>query len=209
MNPVGGTSRPGGRTARTRAAVLDAAMAEIAERGYGGLSLERVAERAGVGRATLYRRWGGGPGLVADLLSRIGEDAVPLTETGDLDADLRGYARALATGFAHPTIGPAFCAIVAAAAADPGGQAGTALHAFIDRADHEWGAVVDRAVARGELPGGTVGIEVIRTVSGHVHHRIFFTRDPVDEAFADRVALITSTAAHQGAFVRPGAAPES
>ncbi|MEU4828600.1 TetR family transcriptional regulator, partial [Actinomadura sp. NPDC023710] len=52
-----GAVRPGGRTARTRAAVLAATQGELEEAGYAGLTLEKVAERSGVHLATLYRRW--------------------------------------------------------------------------------------------------------------------------------------------------------
>ena len=60
--------RPGGRTARTRRAVLEATVAELAAHGYGALTVERVATRAGVHKTTLYRRWGGKQGLVAEAV---------------------------------------------------------------------------------------------------------------------------------------------
>ncbi|WP_280305829.1 TetR/AcrR family transcriptional regulator [Nocardia neocaledoniensis] len=49
--------RPGGRTARNRALVLDAVLAELTEHGYDALTVDAVAARAGVHRATVYRRW--------------------------------------------------------------------------------------------------------------------------------------------------------
>src|SRR5207248_10505689 len=52
-----GTLRPGGRTARTRAAVFEATLAELALRGYADLSLDGVAARSGVHKTTIYRRW--------------------------------------------------------------------------------------------------------------------------------------------------------
>src|SRR5215204_176225 len=61
-------ARPGGRTARTRAAVLDATVAELAEHGHAALTVEAVAARAGVNKTTLYRRWGGKDGLLADAV---------------------------------------------------------------------------------------------------------------------------------------------
>ncbi|WP_342216917.1 helix-turn-helix domain-containing protein [Nocardia cyriacigeorgica] len=56
--------RPGGRTARIRTQVLEAVHAELTEHGYDALTIDTVAARAGVHRATVYRRWrGGGGGL--------------------------------------------------------------------------------------------------------------------------------------------------
>ena len=52
------TTRPGGRTARTGAAVLAAAIEELSARDYADISVESIAARAGVHKTTVYRRWG-------------------------------------------------------------------------------------------------------------------------------------------------------
>ena len=59
-----GTIRPGGRTARVAESVFAAAIAELAERDFADISIESIAERAGVHKTTVYRRWGSTPGLV-------------------------------------------------------------------------------------------------------------------------------------------------
>ncbi|HTU08287.1 MAG TPA: helix-turn-helix domain-containing protein, partial [Trebonia sp.] len=64
-----GSLRPGGRTARTRAAVLRAAIEELNDSGYSEASVERVAQRAGVAKTTIYRRWGSLDGLLADMMA--------------------------------------------------------------------------------------------------------------------------------------------
>src|SRR3954468_9201312 len=97
-----GAIRPGGRTARTRAAVLDAVRGELEDVGYAGLTLERVAERSGVHLATLYRRWRTVEGLVVDLLGEIGSTQVPIPDTGSLDPDLRALALEIARLYQQP-----------------------------------------------------------------------------------------------------------
>ncbi|MFI0777237.1 TetR/AcrR family transcriptional regulator [Streptomyces sp. NPDC021212] len=87
-----GTVRPGGRTARTRAAVRDAVLTGLAEHGYPGRTVEYVAERSGVHKTTVYRRWGSVEGLVADALRLAGEDSWTAPDTGILDGDLRALA---------------------------------------------------------------------------------------------------------------------
>ncbi len=82
------TARPGGRTARIRAQVLDAVRAELGEHGYDGLTPEAVAARAGVHRATVYRRWGDVGGLLADVLDAAGDDGWEPPDTGSLEGDL-------------------------------------------------------------------------------------------------------------------------
>ena len=66
--PAPGSRRPGGRTARTRTAVRDAVLTGLAEHGYPALTVEYVAEHSGVHKTTLYRRWGGVEGMVADAV---------------------------------------------------------------------------------------------------------------------------------------------
>ena len=59
-----GSRRPGGRTARTRAAVMRAVIGELIDNGYAGATVERVAVRAGVAKTTIYRRWRSMDGLL-------------------------------------------------------------------------------------------------------------------------------------------------
>ena len=53
-----GSRRPGGRTARTQAAVMDAVVGELVEKGYAGASVEAIASRAGVAKTTIYSALG-------------------------------------------------------------------------------------------------------------------------------------------------------
>src|SRR5690348_8525475 len=94
------SQRPGGRTARTRATVLQAVVAELAEYGYAGTSVERVAQRAGIAKTTIYRRWGGLDGLLADLVAEYAAQEIPVPDEGDLDRDLRAVARMVVAGIA-------------------------------------------------------------------------------------------------------------
>lgn len=68
------------RILRTRRVVLEAVMAELAEAGHGGFSVESVAARAGVGKATLYRHWNGKPALIAEALETL--NVQPQEEAG-------------------------------------------------------------------------------------------------------------------------------
>ena len=117
-----GTRRPGGRTARTRAAVLRAAISELAESGYAGTTVERIAARAGVAKTTIYRRWGGLNGLLADLMAQYAAREIPVPDTGHLDSDLRALAREIVASLQHPAIRAAFGSIVAAAIQDQAAQ---------------------------------------------------------------------------------------
>lgn len=189
-----GVIRPGGRTARTRAAVLEAARGELEDAGYAGLTLERVAERSGVHLATLYRRWRSIEGLVGDLLGEIGKSEVPIPDTGSLKADLRALALEIAGLYQQPRTRALIEGIVAAAVRSP--EASAAWASVIADRNRLAARIVERAVERGELPPETDGVAVISAVGAPIYYRILIARGPVDDTLAESAA----TAAHAGAL---------
>ncbi|MFE4975120.1 TetR/AcrR family transcriptional regulator [Kitasatospora sp. NPDC056651] len=195
-----GTVRPGGRTARVRTAVLRAAEDALVEHGFGGLDLGDIAQRAEVGRTTVYRRWGSTTALVADLLADMAEQSLPRTDSGSLAGDLRANARLVRRTLADPRQGALFRAVIVAATCDP--DAAEALHHFYRRRVEEWAPCVAAAVERGELPPDTDGFEVVRAVSAPLYYRMLTTGEPLDEAAADRAAAAAEAAARAGAYRR-------
>ncbi|WP_431923837.1 TetR/AcrR family transcriptional regulator [Nonomuraea jabiensis] len=194
-----GTVRPGGRTARVRAAVMEATQDELVEHGFHGLTMDQVAARAGVGKTTVYRRWGSRAGLVTDLMTELANQSTPHADTGGVEADLRANALSVLGAINDGRLGATFQAVIAAATSDE--QAAGALRAFYLRRIAEWATVVDLAVKRGELPAGTDGAEVIRAISAPLYYRLVVTREPVTEKDAERSVARTLAAARAGAFV--------
>ncbi|HEX2145188.1 MAG TPA: TetR/AcrR family transcriptional regulator [Glycomyces sp.] len=196
--PEPGTVRPGGRTAKVREAVLRAAGDALAESGFDRLDLAEIARRAGVGKTTVYRRWGSIPGLVADLLGEMAADSLPRTETGSLLGDLTAQARLVQSTLSDPRQGPLFKALITAAGCDA--QTSAALHRFYATRTAEWAPCVEAAIARGEIPEGTDPADVIRAVSAPLYYRFLVSGDPIDNDSADRAARATVAAARAGAF---------
>lgn len=196
--PEPGTVRPGGRTAKVREAVLRAAGDALAEDGFDRLDLAEIARRAGVGKTTVYRRWGTVPGLVADLLGEMAADSLPRTETGSLLGDLTAQARLVQSTLNDRRQGPLFRALIGAAGCDP--QTAAALHRFYRARTTEWEPCVEAAVRRGEIPEGTDAGDVIRAVSAPMYYRFLVSGDPIDRPTADRAALAAVAAAQAGAF---------
>ncbi|MFE9121739.1 TetR/AcrR family transcriptional regulator [Streptomyces sp. NPDC007172] len=193
-----GTVRPGGRTARVRAAVLRAAGDALVEHGFDRLDLADVARRAEVGKTTVYRRWSTTTGLVADLLDDMAEQSSPRADTGSLDGDLRANARLVVATLTDPRQGALFKAVIAAATCDD--RAADALRRFYATRIEEWAPCVTRAAERGEVPPGTDAREVIRAVSAPLYYRFLVSGDPLDEPTADRAALAAGAAARAGAY---------
>ncbi|MFI7385071.1 TetR/AcrR family transcriptional regulator [Streptomyces sp. NPDC049813] len=197
--PEPGTLRPGGRTARVRAAVLDAAGDLLAEQGFDRLDLAEVARRADVGKTTVYRRWSSPAGLVADLLAQMAQESLPRAATGSLRGDLTANARLVRRTLADPRQGPLFRAVIAAAACDP--RTADALRRFYEVRVAEWAPAVEEAVARGELPAGTDAAEVVRAVSAPLYYRLLTTGAAPTEADAARSVAAAVAAAGAGVYV--------
>ncbi|MFG2628832.1 TetR/AcrR family transcriptional regulator C-terminal ligand-binding domain-containing protein [Streptomyces sp. NPDC048473] len=196
-----GTRRPGGRTARTRAAVRDAVLTGLVEHGYPGLSVEYVAEHSGIHKTTLYRRWGNLEGLVVDALDLAGEDSWAPPDTGSLEGDLRALAHTTADAFTDPAAGAAPTAFIAAAFQSQ--RAAEALSAFYSERFARCEVIVARGVARGELDQHTNAGALVRAATSPLFFRLFVTREPFDGTLADQAADAALAAARAGVFNTP------
>ncbi|RBQ16892.1 TetR family transcriptional regulator [Spongiactinospora rosea] len=95
-------SRPGGRSARVRAAVHQAVKELLTDEAGDALTIPVIAARAGVHATTVYRRWGSVGELLADVAtSRFSGDVV-VPDTGSLREDLERYAYDLAKDLSDP-----------------------------------------------------------------------------------------------------------
>jgi AcrR family transcriptional regulator len=198
-----GSVRPGGRTARVRAAVLQVAGDLLAERGFARLDLAEVATRAEVGKTTVYRRWRTPTGLIADLLADMAEQSLPRADTGSLLGDLTANARLVAKTLADPRQGRLFRAVIAAATCDE--STASALRRFYDVRLTEWSPCITDAVDRGEVPAGTDPRAVLTAVSGPLYYRLLASGDPIDDEAARTAAETAANAAAAGIFGRTGA----
>ncbi|MGC5165964.1 TetR-like C-terminal domain-containing protein [Luteimicrobium sp. DT211] len=196
--PAPGSLRPGGRTARTREAVLQAAGDALAADGFEALDLGEVARRAGVGKTTVYRRWGTPGALAADLLADMAEQSLSRSDTGRLEQDLRANARLVVKTLNDPRQGRLFKALIAASLCNE--QAAVALHHFYDVRIEEWAGCVRDAVARGEVPAGTDPHAVVAAVSAPLYYGLLNTGRALTDSDADAAARAAATAAQAGVW---------
>jgi AcrR family transcriptional regulator len=106
------------RIERSRTAILEATLDELAEVGYGALTIESVARRAGASKATVYRHWTGKLDLVADAVARLKQMPRP-PETDDHYERIVGYLVAIADHVANGRFAACVPAIVEASLTDP------------------------------------------------------------------------------------------
>jgi AcrR family transcriptional regulator len=192
--------RPGGRTARIRAQVLDAVRAELAEGGHERLTMEGVATRAGVHRATVYRRWRDVGGLLVDVIDAAGEADWQPPDTGSLLADLTALNQEIQESLvARPSF--AIALMAASFHSEQAARAQTRLWA--DRyAQCE--ILVERAIERGELPTPhTDARSLLIAATAPLYHQLVLLRAAPDPHLPEQAARAAVMAATAGAFSVP------
>ncbi|MDT0156509.1 TetR/AcrR family transcriptional regulator C-terminal ligand-binding domain-containing protein [Microbacterium sp. ARD32] len=176
------TERMGGRSARVREAALAAVAALMTEKPLDEITAAEVAERSGVNRSTLHRRWGGMPGLLADLaIDRLNDESPTPPDAGDLRAELRVWAReVIATLNAHePGRSPFLSALLV------GVRSGRIPAELWQGRLRVLQVMLDRAAARGEavLSAG----DLAEIVLVPIYAAALLSPDPVPADLADRL----------------------
>ena len=192
-------ARPGGRTARTRSAVFGATLSELVQRGYDGTSVEGIAERAGVHKTTVYRRWGSKSRLVAEALEDAAESRIGAPDTGNLEQDLRLLARAVQRTISSPEGVAAVHVLISGARSSS--EAGQLVQRFWSTRLSQIGPVVERAIDRGEIPPGTRASRVIEHLAAPLYYRLLIAGELPIEADADLAAAAVLVSARTGVFV--------
>jgi len=177
----GGRPRDPSRDCAIRGAILRL----LGEVGYNALTMDAVAAEAGVGKATIYRRWRTKSDLVVDTINEMQQADFAVPDTGDLTEDLRVLLRALVTEVTGPT-GSAALSLLSALPHQP-----ALAEAFRGGPLAGWrsalGQVWERAEARGEVREGVAHTAVAQAASALVVQRWLLTGEPLDEAYVDDV----------------------
>lgn len=174
------SSRTGGRSARVVTSVLRATLKELAEKGYAALSIEEVAAVAGVNKTTIYRRWPTRCELVRAAMLTVAEEVEDFPDTGVLRGDLLLLVRSQAA-FARSPRGHSLARVRLAQPTEP--DLAPILHVTPMPSLRHAQRVIDRAVARGEIPPGTDATFLHEALLGAIYHRLLLTHQPLDDAF--------------------------
>lgn len=174
-------------------AIRRALMQELAAVGYGRLSIEAVARRAGVGKTAVYRRWGSKLDMVLEIVSDVAGQSLPLPDTGSLTGDIEVLIRVAAKALRHPLASQIIPDLLAEAARTPQ-LAQTLRSALRANQDDLAALLVGRAVERGELPPGADPDGVVDLVVGPLYWRLAIARDPLPADELPRLAAATAAA---------------
>ena len=177
----GGRPRDPSRDGVIRAAILRL----LADVGYGSLTMDAVASEAGVGKATIYRRWRTKQDLVVDTISDLNRAEAAPADTGSLAGDLRAMMHSLVSVITGPT-GAATLSLLSTVPHQP-----ALAHAFQEGPLAVWrqsfNEIWGRAEQRGEVRPGTGSSVIAEVPSALLVQRWLLTGRPVDEAYADEV----------------------
>ncbi len=177
--------RPGGRAARVRTAILAATRDEFDACGYGGLSAGRIAERAGVNRSTIHRRWNSLDELLADALVDRAATAIPAPDTGSTRDDLQLLLRTIAGYIGTDSARARIRAMVGDAARSPAiGALARSIWTTRFRVGEE---VIARGAARGEIRNDMPPADIFVTLVGPLYVRLLLTGERIDDDFISNI----------------------
>lgn len=173
-------------------AILDAAVGLLTEVGYDRFSIDTLAARAKASKATIYRRWCNKAEIVLEAVRRLSEaDEGPLADRGSLREDLLEFLHRLARSKA-PADAAFVAGLVRAMHSDP--ELNELMHCHVmDHKRADLLALVDRAVARGELASGAGAPVAVEVVQAMILGRLVLDGGELDDEFlvhlVDDVAL--------------------
>ncbi len=185
------------RSDRAHRAILDAACELITATGFSGLRLEHVAARAGVGKATIYRRWPSKEALALELLMELASPHIAVEETGDTRTELIGAVNNAVRALTETPFGPVIRALLSHIAINRG--LGDPFRATVVRARRdEVARVIGRGIARGDLRADAEIDVATELLVGPVYFRLMFGGD-LDRPFAEQVVdtVLTGFAAQR------------
>ena len=173
------------RSSETEQAILQATRELLVEAGVQGLTVEKVAARAGVAKTTIYRRWRDKDELALAVVLDMVEQVVQLPELGDTREELLAFVNAAVEVLGSTLMGRVMQGLVSDLATDP-----ELARAFRERVvsvrDAEVERLVERGIARGDLRADTDPMTAHDLLIGPVYYRLLLTGQPLDRAFAKR-----------------------
>lgn len=177
------------------AALLDAAWAELTERGYTGFTLESVAKRAGTSTPVIYRRWPDKTRLVEAAIARASDaNAVDVPDTGSLRGDLIAMMRAANTS----RIGllAATTALLGSYFEETGTNPGQLRDQIMGKRSSAE-LIMQRAIERGEVDIEVATPRVVSLPFDLFRHEVLMTLQPIPEsdiaAIVDQIVLPLTT----------------
>lgn len=174
------------RSEAADAAILDAAVTLLDERGYGAMTVDDIARRAGVGKQTIYRRWPSKAAVVLEAMTTRTAAEVPTPDTGSVRGDVRLLLR---NAFAVLRSGRQSVVRSLMAEAQLSEEFATAFRdQFIAQRRSVLIDLIKRGIARGELEADADVEFLADMIYGPMWYRLLNRHAPIDDEFADTLS---------------------
>ena len=174
------------RSEQADRAIRAATLELLAERGIAGMSIEEVASRAGVGKATVYRRWSSKGALALDAFLAEFRGQQPLPDTGSLRGDLHASLRAWVHAVTETPVGRILADLIGEIQHDKD-LAVSYRERVLEPLRQQHRIMLDRAIARGEIPAGTDREVALDLMFGAAQHRLLLGHLPLTEQFVRQI----------------------
>jgi AcrR family transcriptional regulator len=167
-------------------AITDAVLNELAEQGYGRLSMEAVAKRAGVGKSALYRRWRSKHEMITAVIAEFSVTRASDVDTGSLRGDLRETMQGLIDWLTHPLFSRILPDLVAEGVRNP--DTAESTRTSIGGPRREVGeAMLRRAIARCELPEDLDMEMALDVLAAPIYWRLVVRQAEAEPDYLDRL----------------------
>ena len=180
--PAGARRRGRPRSEKAHEAILEAAARLLLARGLAAVSMDEVAERAGVSKATIYRWWPTKETLALDALFRAWADTPTPRDTGSLRGDLLSIIRPWARLARSQPYGRVIAGLLTEAQTDPD-FAREYRTRFVQPRRDQARAALRRAIERGEIPADTKIEVAVDLLYGPIYHRLLHGHAPLSDQF--------------------------
>jgi len=173
------------RSERAHQAILRAALELLIEEGFASLRLEHVAARAGVGKATIYRRWASKEALAQDLLTQLAGPHIEVPDSGNTRREMLAAVTNPMRAVTETDFGPVIKAMLSQIASNP--RVGDPFRATVVEARRaEITKVIQRGIARGDLRPDADPAVATELLVGPVYFRLMFG-GVLDLDFAEQI----------------------
>jgi AcrR family transcriptional regulator len=187
VEPIASPRRGRPRSVEVDEAVLAATVELAGEVGVSRLSMDDVAVRAKVSKATIYRRWASKEALVLDAL-RAAMVPIEDEDTGSLRSDLEHYLRELVKRFRSGKMRDVLPHLIGVACHDSNLRC--SLDDYMQTRRVPLHLILARGVERGELPANTDLDVLIDVILGPFAYRKLLAHTQIDDDFAEKLVAI-------------------
>lgn len=181
----GPCARPRGRPRSTEcaAAILRATTELLDERSYPDVSIEDIAARAGVSKQTIYKWWPSKAKLAMEACAARAADSYPIPDTGTVEGDLLQLLREVFALLRRGNSRATWASLIAESQSDP--ELATEFRETYVAARRRIGVtILERGIARGELPRDTDVEAVLDLLYGPIWYRMLLRNGALDDKYA-------------------------